>query len=190
MQRKLTIISFALALALLVSSPVQAAQSNALRIVVTDATTNKPLVLTRVSIYGARSLSGITGIDGSVTFDHLPPGTYEITVPYKDGYISKTVHQISVSSLSTTDYTLSLQRQPRRPPSWLQTIARVASKPKPKSSTTQTGSDSPEGQLSARPSALCKRCPTSSRRAAVSLNILRSAGIHRIKPPSASGACP
>lgn len=147
-QRKLTIASFAIAMVLLVTSPAQAQQTSALRIVVTDATTNKPLVLTRVSIYGPRSLSGITGIDGSVTFDHLPPGTYEITVPYKDGYISKTVHQISVSSLSTTDYALTLQREPRRPPSWLQTIARVASKPKPKSSTTQTGSDSSEGKLS------------------------------------------
>ena len=148
MQRKLTISSFTLALALLVSLPVQAAQTNALRIVVTDATTGKPLVLTRVSIYGARSLSGITGIDGSVTFDHLLPGTYEITVPSRDGYISKTVHQISVSSLGTTDYTLTLQRQPRRPPSWLQTIARINSKPKPKSSTTQTSNDSTEAKLS------------------------------------------
>ena len=99
----------------------------------------------RVSVYGARSSRGASGIDGSVTFEGLPAGSYEIVVD-KAGYVSQTLRGVAITA-SLTIVPIRLLRQPRRPAPWLQTIVRVASKPKPKSSISQTASDSPEAKL-------------------------------------------
>jgi hypothetical protein len=146
--RVLLTIAVCISVSLSALPGVAAELTGSVRVTVTDAGTHKPLPFTRVSIYGPRSLTGLTGIDGTVTFEALPPGTYEIVVPYKNGYFSKSLRKVGVTSMPTANVPMPLQAQPRRPPSWLQTIARVSSKPKPKSSTTQTGSDSTEGKLS------------------------------------------
>lgn len=114
---------------------------------IADAATKKPLTFTVISLYGPRSLRGLSGLDGSVTFDGLPLGTYEIVVA-KNGFIENSLHSIVVASDAPIAVSLALQREPRRPPSWLRTIATVASKPKPKTSTTRASDDAPEAKMS------------------------------------------
>ncbi len=134
-------------LLIVAASPVHAGQSTAVRVAIVDAKTNKPLIFAQVSVYGGRSARGESGLDGTVTFEGLPAGSYELVVD-KAGYVPQTLHAIGVTLSRVTAVPIRLQREARRPPDWLRTIARVGSKEKPKASTTQTTSDSPEAKLS------------------------------------------
>ena len=127
--------------------PVFAEDLGALRVTVTDAVTRAPVPLTQVDLYGARSLRGATGMDGVVVFEGLPPGDYQVVVR-NSRYIAQTLRGIAVVSARPAELAVPLQRAPRATPSWLRQIGRIGAKAKPKASTTQTTSESPEAKLS------------------------------------------
>ena len=117
-----------------------------LRVVVTDAKTHAPLPLTRVDLYGPRSLRGATGTDGAVPFADTPAGDYDILVR-RDGYEDQTVRHVAVVATGGV-VNVALQPSPRRPPSWLRQIGRVKGKGAPKASASDVSADDPRSALS------------------------------------------
>jgi len=78
-------------------------------VTVKDASTTLPVPLADVSLSGSRVFSGVTGKDGTVTFDGVPPGTYGGSVT-KPNYMATTIPPFDVSPRSgrvVLDVTLS-----------------------------------------------------------------------------------